>query len=70
MFVDEEYYSLQFSLITTTYALIISPVAMSLEELIPSYYLKSHMYPILIRTALVISTLLVGLNIPFFGKLC
>ncbi|XP_057252118.1 amino acid transporter AVT1C isoform X2 [Beta vulgaris subsp. vulgaris] len=51
----------------TKYALIISPVAMSLEELIPSYYLKSHMYPILIRTALVISTLLVGLNIPFFG---
>ncbi|GAB4854976.1 Amino acid transporter avt1c [Ancistrocladus abbreviatus] len=40
---------------------------MSLEELIPSRHLKSHLYPILIRTALVISTLLVGLVIPFFG---
>lgn len=45
-----------------------SPVAMCLEELIPSRHLKSHTYPILIRTALVISTLLVGLSIPFFGK--
>lgn len=51
----------------TKYALTISPVAMSLEELIPTRHLKSHMYPILIRTALVISTLLVGLSIPFFG---
>lgn len=44
-----------------------SPVAMSLEELIPSNQSKSHMYAILIRTALVISTLLVGLTVPFFG---
>lgn len=51
----------------TKYALTISPVAMSLEELIPSNNLKSHMYSILIRTALVMSTLLVGLSIPFFG---
>ncbi|XP_057252116.1 amino acid transporter AVT1C isoform X1 [Beta vulgaris subsp. vulgaris] len=51
----------------TKYALTISPVAMSLEELIPTRHLKSHMYPILIRTALVISTLFVGLSIPFFG---
>lgn len=51
----------------TKYALTISPVAMSLEELIPSNQLKSHMYAILIRTALVISTLLVALSIPFFG---
>ncbi|KAI3458948.1 hypothetical protein Pfo_015611 [Paulownia fortunei] len=55
------------SLITNTYALTLSPVAMSLEELIPSRHAKSHMYSILIRTALVISTLLVGLSIPFFG---
>ena len=41
---------------------------MSLEELIPSNQSKSHMYAILIRTALVISTLFVGLTIPFFGK--
>ncbi|KAG9138886.1 hypothetical protein Leryth_007507 [Lithospermum erythrorhizon] len=51
----------------TKYALTISPVAMSLEELMPSNHLKSHIYAILIRTALVISTLLVALSIPFFG---
>ncbi|XP_022865041.1 amino acid transporter AVT1C-like [Olea europaea var. sylvestris] len=51
----------------TKYALTISPVAMSLEELIPSNHAKSYIYAILIRTALVISTLLVGLSIPFFG---
>ncbi|KAK4430953.1 Amino acid transporter AVT1B [Sesamum alatum] len=44
-----------------------SPVAMSLEELIPSTHAKSLIYSILIRTGLVISTLLVGLTIPFFG---
>ncbi|XP_022958205.1 amino acid transporter AVT1C-like isoform X2 [Cucurbita moschata] len=51
----------------TKYALTISPVAMSLEEFIPPNHPKSHIYSILIRTALVISTLLVGLSIPFFG---
>ncbi|KAJ0259548.1 Amino acid transporter AVT1C [Hirschfeldia incana] len=42
-------------------------VALSLEELIPSRHNKSHWYAIAIRTALVFSTLLVGLAIPFFG---
>lgn len=51
----------------TKYALTMAPVAMSLEELIPSSHAKSHMYSILIRTALVLSTLLVALKIPFFG---
>ncbi|XP_019052955.1 PREDICTED: vacuolar amino acid transporter 1-like isoform X2 [Nelumbo nucifera] len=51
----------------TKYALTMMPVALSLEELIPSVHLKSHMYAILIRTALVISTLLVALSVPFFG---
>ncbi|KAL9388519.1 hypothetical protein Peur_017124 [Populus x canadensis] len=51
----------------TKYALTMSPVALSLEELIPSNHMKSHMYAICIRTALVISTLLVALSIPFFG---
>lgn len=51
-----------------TYALTMSPVAMSLEELIPSSHSKSYMYSILIRTALVVSTLIVGLSIPFFGE--
>ncbi|KAF5947880.1 hypothetical protein HYC85_013837 [Camellia sinensis] len=50
-----------------TYALTMMPVAMSLEELIPSNNHKSRMYAILIRTALVISTVVVGLSIPFFG---
>ncbi|XP_024973377.1 amino acid transporter AVT1C-like [Cynara cardunculus var. scolymus] len=51
----------------TKYALTISPVAMSLEELIPSDRMKSHIYSILIRTSLVLSTLVVALSIPFFG---
>ncbi|XP_052184553.1 amino acid transporter AVT1C-like [Diospyros lotus] len=51
----------------TKYALTMMPVAMSVEELIPSNHKKSRMYAILIRTALVISTLVVGLSIPFFG---
>lgn len=56
------------SLTRRTYALIMSPVAMSLEELIPSDNLQFHIYSILIRTALVLSTLFVGLSVPFFGK--
>ncbi|THG06829.1 hypothetical protein TEA_001978 [Camellia sinensis var. sinensis] len=56
-----------FSLITSTYALTMTPVALCLEELIPSSHLKSYMYCILIRTALVISTLVVALSVPFFG---
>ncbi|CAH9106437.1 unnamed protein product [Cuscuta epithymum] len=52
----------------TKYALTIAPVALSLEELIPSSgKVKSRMYSIFIRTALVISSLIVGLLIPFFG---
>lgn len=51
----------------TKYALTMAPVAMSLEELIPSNHAKSHIYSILIRTALVMSTLFVALKIPFFG---
>ncbi|XP_044509447.1 amino acid transporter AVT1C-like [Mangifera indica] len=51
----------------TKYALTMSPVALSLEELIPSNHLKSHVYAICIRTALVLSTLLVALTVPFFG---
>lgn len=49
----------------TKYALTISPVAMSLEELVPSD--KSRLYSIFIRTGLVLSTLVVGLSLPFFG---
>ncbi|KAM7267709.1 hypothetical protein ACFE04_009875 [Oxalis oulophora] len=49
-----------------TFALTLSPVALSLEELIPSNHRESHIYAICIRTVLVISTLVVGLCIPFF----
>ncbi|KAG6500201.1 hypothetical protein ZIOFF_040043 [Zingiber officinale] len=50
-----------------TYALTLTPLAMSLEELIPSRHMKTHLYPIMIRTTLVLSTLCVALSIPFFG---
>ncbi|CAH1440432.1 unnamed protein product [Lactuca virosa] len=50
----------------TKYVLTISPIAMSLEELIPSNHMKSHVYSILIRTSLVFSIVLVALSIPFF----
>ncbi|KAI5399776.1 Amino acid transporter avt1c, variant 2 [Lathyrus oleraceus] len=50
-----------------TYALTMSPVAMSLEELIPSNHSKSYLFSIFIRTGLVFSTLVIGLSVPFFG---
>ncbi|KAL6504082.1 hypothetical protein OROGR_026005 [Orobanche gracilis] len=43
------------------------PDSVRLEELIPSSGPRSYMYSILIRTALVMSTLILGLSIPFFG---
>ncbi|KAI3734723.1 hypothetical protein L6452_14199 [Arctium lappa] len=51
----------------TKYPFASTPVALSLEELIPSNTSMSHLYSILIRTVLVISTLLVALSVPFFG---
>ncbi|KAI7725010.1 hypothetical protein M8C21_026379, partial [Ambrosia artemisiifolia] len=48
---------------------MIKPLALSLEELIPLKHQTTRIYSILIRTALVISTLLVALSIPFFGLL-
>jgi vesicular inhibitory amino acid transporter len=51
-----------------TYALTISPVAMSLEELIPANHAKSYLFSIFIRTGLVFSTLVIGLSVPFFGE--
>ncbi|KAK7393082.1 hypothetical protein VNO78_21534 [Psophocarpus tetragonolobus] len=55
------------SYVPTTYALSLSPVAMSLEELIPASNPNFNIYSKLIRTALVASTLIVGLSVPFFG---
>ncbi|KAL0740217.1 hypothetical protein Bca4012_081730 [Brassica carinata] len=54
-------------LVATKIAVWTTVIALSLEELIPSRHNKSHWYAIAIRTALVFSTLLVGLAIPFFG---
>lgn len=51
----------------TKYALTLTPMALSFEELIPANHRKSHFYSIIIRTALVVSTLLVALSVPFFG---
>lgn len=51
----------------TKYALTMTPVALCLEELIPGNHSTSRVYSILIRTALVLSTLIIGLCIPFFG---
>ncbi|XP_002993770.2 amino acid transporter AVT1B [Selaginella moellendorffii] len=51
----------------TKYALTITPVALSLEELLPTQVSKNHFASVLIRTSLVTSTLFVALMIPFFG---
>lgn len=51
----------------TKYALSLSPVALCLEELIPPNNPNFFVYSKLIRTALVMSTLIVGLSVPFFG---
>ncbi|PRQ43234.1 putative amino acid transporter, transmembrane domain-containing protein [Rosa chinensis] len=51
----------------TKYALTITPVALSLEELFPVAWMGSHLASILTRTVLVLSTLVVALSFPFFG---
>uniref|UniRef100_A0A5B7B409 Putative vacuolar amino acid transporter 1-like n=1 Tax=Davidia involucrata TaxID=16924 RepID=A0A5B7B409_DAVIN len=48
------------------YALTITPIAFSIEELLPSAQLRSHSVSIIIRTVLVISTLVVALAVPYF----
>ncbi|XP_021620960.1 amino acid transporter AVT1D isoform X2 [Manihot esculenta] len=51
----------------TKYALTIAPVAMSLEELMPSGRLRSYSVSLIIRTTLVVSTLIVAQTFPYFG---
>ncbi|GLT38938.1 hypothetical protein SLA2020_131530 [Shorea laevis] len=53
----------------TKYALTITPVALSLEELLPSSLFRSRSASILIRTILVTSTLVTAITVPFFGNL-
>ncbi|KAL7248361.1 hypothetical protein ACSBR2_003139 [Camellia fascicularis] len=52
----------------TKYALTITPVAFSLEELLPSPRFRSYGISILIRTTLVLSTSVVALTFPYFGS--
>ncbi|KAA3463832.1 vacuolar amino acid transporter 1-like [Gossypium australe] len=49
------------------YALTLTPIALSLEELVSSTWFRSYGVSILIRTALVISTLVVAMTVPFFA---
>ncbi|KAL8095257.1 amino acid transporter AVT1A-like [Apium graveolens] len=51
----------------TKFALLINPLARSLEELLPARLSESLLCFILLRTALVISALAVAFLIPFFG---
>ncbi|CAN1135186.1 Amino acid transporter AVT1E [Linum perenne] len=51
----------------TKYALTMMPVALSLEELIPSGF-RSYAASLGIRTVLVLSSLIVAVAVPFFGS--
>ena len=54
-----------------TFALMLSPIANGLEELIPTEKLEKHgrrIVTIIVRTLLLLSTLLVATMVPFFGK--
>ncbi|KAK7373758.1 hypothetical protein VNO80_07178 [Phaseolus coccineus] len=53
----------------TKYALTLLPIALSIEELATSPRLRCHAISVLIRTTLVILSLLVALYIPYFGSL-
>ncbi|XP_021289732.1 vacuolar amino acid transporter 1 [Herrania umbratica] len=50
------------------YALTLTPIALSVEELVPSMTrFRSYGVSIIIRTALVISTVVVAMTVPFFA---
>uniref|UniRef100_A0A1S3B748 Amino acid transporter transmembrane domain-containing protein n=1 Tax=Cucumis melo TaxID=3656 RepID=A0A1S3B748_CUCME len=51
----------------TKYALLMTPLAKSIEERLPNRLSNSYWCSVLIRTALVISSLCVALLLPFFG---
>lgn len=54
----------------TKYALTLTPIVLSLEELMPSSEkMRSNGVSMFLRTILVLSTLVVALAFPFFGKL-
>ncbi|GMY14516.1 amino acid transporter AVT1D-like [Fagus crenata] len=51
----------------TKYALNLTPITLSLEELLPEAQLRSYSVVLLIRTILVFSTLVVALTFPYFA---
>ncbi|XP_030481002.1 amino acid transporter AVT1E [Cannabis sativa] len=51
----------------TKYALTLTPVTLSLEELLPEALREYYIVSIFIRTILVLSTLVVALTVPFFA---
>ncbi|XP_011094890.1 vacuolar amino acid transporter 1 [Sesamum indicum] len=53
----------------TKFGLSITPVALGIEELLPAAQLRSHTMSVLVRTCLVVSTLVVALAVPYFGSL-
>ncbi|XP_075473755.1 amino acid transporter AVT1A [Primulina tabacum] len=53
----------------TKYSLLMNPLARSLEELLPASLSNSYLCFVLLRTALVISSLIVAFLIPFFGTM-
>ena len=56
------------SLITTRYALLLNPLARSFEELRPEGFMNETSCSIIVRTALVASTVCIAFLLPFFGK--
>lgn len=62
------HFKVDFSLIINTYALLMNPLARSLEELLPDRISSTYWSYILIRTTLVASTVCAAFLIPFFGK--
>ncbi|KAK4796211.1 hypothetical protein SAY86_028537 [Trapa natans] len=51
----------------TKYALLLNPLARSIEELLPPVLADNYMSFVLIRTALVFSTVVAAFVLPFFG---
>ncbi|XP_054780763.1 amino acid transporter AVT1D-like [Prosopis cineraria] len=53
----------------TKYAITLMPVALSIEELLPSAQLRCYSMSVFIRTVLVFTNLVLALSIPFFGSI-
>ncbi|CAL5019961.1 unnamed protein product [Urochloa decumbens] len=51
----------------TKYSLVINPLARSIEELRPAGFLTDRVFSVMLRTALVASTVCIAFLLPFFG---